>query len=79
MKKLTKGLGILLASSLVLGLAACGGGSDDKALSTEKITIGTTAGPHQQIAEEVQKISEKRRILKSKSKHLMIIIHQIQL
>ncbi|EGP9993524.1 metal ABC transporter substrate-binding protein, partial [Listeria monocytogenes] len=31
MKKLTKGLGILLASSLVLGLAACGGGSDDKA------------------------------------------------
>lgn len=36
MKKLTKGLGILLASSLVLGLAACGGGSDDKALSTEK-------------------------------------------
>ncbi|MBC8922978.1 metal ABC transporter substrate-binding protein, partial [Escherichia coli] len=48
-----------LASSLVLGLAACGGGSDDKALSTEKITIGTTAGPHQQIAEEVQKLAKK--------------------
>ncbi|EAD0588166.1 MetQ/NlpA family ABC transporter substrate-binding protein [Listeria monocytogenes] len=59
MRKLTKGLGILLASSLVLGLAACGGGSDDKALSTEKITIGTTAGPHQQIAEEVQKLAKK--------------------
>lgn len=59
MKKLTKGLGILLASSLILGLAACGGGSDDKALSTKEITIGTTAGPHQQIAEEVQKLAKK--------------------
>lgn len=44
MRKLIKGLGILFVLSFVLGLVVCGGGSDDKVLSIEKIIIGIIVG-----------------------------------
>ncbi|EUJ47797.1 ABC transporter substrate-binding protein [Listeria fleischmannii FSL S10-1203] len=60
MKKRTKGIFVSIIGASLLALTACGGGSSEK-LSTEKITIGVTGGPHQQIAEEVKKLAKKRR------------------
>nr|WP_304219480.1 MetQ/NlpA family ABC transporter substrate-binding protein [Fredinandcohnia onubensis] len=63
----------LLASLLVLVisvLAACGGNSsssskDEKAeglYSDEKLVIGVTAGPHEQILEKVKELAEKENL-----------------
>ncbi|OIK11950.1 MetQ/NlpA family ABC transporter substrate-binding protein [Bacillus sp. MUM 13] len=58
MKKSAKLLSISLAIILSLALTACGGTSS-KELSTKKITVGVTGGPHQQIMEQVAKLAEK--------------------
>ncbi|EMG27414.1 ABC transporter substrate-binding protein [Listeria fleischmannii 1991] len=58
MKKRTKGIFISIIGASLLALTACGGGSSEK-LSTEKITLGVTGGPHQQIAQEVKKLAKK--------------------
>lgn len=58
MKKTAKVLGVTLASALLIVTVACGK-EEAKTLSTEKITIGVTGGPHQQINEEVKKLAEK--------------------
>ena len=61
-------LGLLLSFILLIGvLAACGGsndaGSDNaeadggEALSEEKLTIGTTAGPHEEVMEKVVELA----------------------
>ena len=56
----------LLASVLVLVisvLAACGSkGSEEKAeglLSDDKLVVGVTAGPHEEIVEKVKELGEK--------------------
>ncbi|MBC1921570.1 MetQ/NlpA family ABC transporter substrate-binding protein [Listeria grayi] len=58
MKKSFKAILLVIAGAALLALAACGGNKDD-ALSTKKISIGVTGGPHQQIAEEVKKLAKK--------------------
>lgn len=60
----------LLACSLFLGLsvlAACGGNSDDSAenetkglLSDGKLTVGVTAGEHEEIMEQVKELAAKQ-------------------
>jgi D-methionine transport system substrate-binding protein len=57
----------LLASLFVLvlgALAACGskdksGGSEENLLSDDKLVVGVTAGPHEQIVEKVKELAEK--------------------
>lgn len=57
--KLLKSLGLI---ALLLGtgitLAGCGNDSS-KELSTKKITVGVTSGPHEQIMEQVKKMAAK--------------------
>jgi len=48
--------GLVLATSVTL--AACGN-SSSKQLNTKKITIGVTAGPHEQILDQVKKLAAK--------------------
>lgn len=49
---------ITLAAGLLL--AGCGaGGSNNEALSEDKVTVGVTSGPHQEIMEEVAKQAKK--------------------
>lgn len=57
MKKVTKLLAIGLSLALIFVLGACGNSS--KELSTKKITVGVTGGPHQQIMEKVAKLAKK--------------------
>ncbi|MCF3942696.1 MetQ/NlpA family ABC transporter substrate-binding protein [Oceanobacillus alkalisoli] len=58
MKKIL--LTAILASVFVL-FAACGGGSDDEAaeglLEDGKLTVGVTAGPHEEILEKVKELA----------------------
>lgn len=57
--RLAKLLGVsLLVLGTGLSLAACGNKSS-KELSTKKITVGVTAGPHEQIMEQVKKLAAK--------------------
>jgi len=58
-KSLLKLLGIsLLVLATGATLSACGN-SSSKPLSTKKITVGVTAGPHEQIMEQVKKMAAK--------------------
>jgi D-methionine transport system substrate-binding protein len=57
MKKL---MGLTLFSAMLILLAACGGGaSEGEALSEEKIVVGVTSGPHEQIVEKVQELAKE--------------------
>ncbi|MEG0259288.1 MAG: MetQ/NlpA family ABC transporter substrate-binding protein [Lysinibacillus sp.] len=54
-------LGLLLSSVILAGaLAACGGEDTKKELSEEKLVIGVTPGPHEQILEVVEKVAAKK-------------------
>ena len=59
-----KKIGLLLSGVLLTGaLAACGdssaSGGETKALNTDKLVVGVTAGPHEQIVEAAAKVAEK--------------------
>ncbi|MBB6453750.1 D-methionine transport system substrate-binding protein [Salirhabdus euzebyi] len=55
-----KKLGILLASILLLAvITACGADEETQALSEDKLKIGVTAGPHEEIMEKVKEIAAK--------------------
>lgn len=57
MKKFLSLLGLITILTI---LAACGGGSDEgEALSEEELTVGVTAGPHEQILEKVAELAEE--------------------
>lgn len=59
MKRVFKSILLVIAGAALLALTACGGSSDKNALSTKKITIGVTGGPHQQLIEQVKKLAKK--------------------
>ncbi|WP_167628872.1 MetQ/NlpA family ABC transporter substrate-binding protein [Listeria valentina] len=62
MKKWTKrSLTGILAGVALFSLAACGGEKEEVRL-TDKVTLGVTGGPHQQIAEEAKKLAKKEDI-----------------
>lgn len=51
---------IILSSILLTGfLAGCGSDGASGTLSEEKLLIGVTAGPHEQIVEKVKEVAEK--------------------
>lgn len=57
-----KKFGLLLSSVLLTGaLAACGddSSSGDKALDENKLLVGVTAGPHEQIVEKAKEVAAK--------------------
>ncbi|WP_419962014.1 MetQ/NlpA family ABC transporter substrate-binding protein [Psychrobacillus sp. BM2] len=57
-----KKIGFLLSTVLLTGaLVACGDGasSPGKAINEDKIVVGVTAGPHEQIVEEAAKVAAK--------------------
>lgn len=59
-----KKIGLLLSGVLLTGaLAACGdssaSGGETKALNTDKLVVGVTAGPHEQIVEAAAKVAAK--------------------
>lgn len=56
MKKL---LTFLVLSLLVITLAACGGNSEGGELSEDELTVGVTAGPHEEILEKVAELAEE--------------------
>ncbi|WP_010631835.1 MetQ/NlpA family ABC transporter substrate-binding protein [Sporolactobacillus vineae] len=58
MKRFAKALSALLVLSLVFALSACGSSSSGE-LSTKEVTVGVTAGPHQQVMEEVARLAKK--------------------
>lgn len=47
----------LLAIGLILFLAACGGSSEGEALSEDKLVVGVTAGPHEEIFELIKELA----------------------
>ncbi|HLS35525.1 MAG TPA: MetQ/NlpA family ABC transporter substrate-binding protein [Bacillota bacterium] len=50
---------IILAIGLIVSLlAACGGNDDGEALSEDKLVVGVTAGPHEEIFEVIQELAE---------------------
>lgn len=57
MKKL---LTLLTLSLLVAVLAACGGTSQGQELAEDELTIGVTAGPHEQIMEKVAEVAAEQ-------------------
>ncbi len=59
--KMKKSFALLAALlSLVLVLAACGNDKEkSEALSTKKLVIGVTGGPHEQVMEKVAEIAKK--------------------
>jgi D-methionine transport system substrate-binding protein len=57
MKKI---VGLLLSALVIIILTACGSNdSNGEALSEEKLVVGVTAGPHEQILEKVKEVAEK--------------------
>ncbi|WP_067839676.1 MetQ/NlpA family ABC transporter substrate-binding protein [Amphibacillus sediminis] len=54
MKKI---LGLIFVTATLLALVACGNGTGE-ALPEDEITIGVTAGPHEQIIEKVAELAE---------------------
>ncbi|SDB83088.1 D-methionine transport system substrate-binding protein [Pelagirhabdus alkalitolerans] len=57
-----KSIQILGVSFLLLVLAACGAGDGD-ALSEEELSIGVTAGPHEEVMEKVAELAEEQEDL----------------
>ncbi|MDQ0255117.1 D-methionine transport system substrate-binding protein [Evansella vedderi] len=55
-----KVLSLLVVSLLLVVLAACGGGNESGALSEERISVGVTAGPHEQIMEKVAELAAEQ-------------------
>jgi ABC-type metal ion transport system, periplasmic component/surface antigen len=58
LKRIVKAFSVLLVLSLVFALSACGSSSSG-ALNTKEVTVGVTAGPHQQVMEEVARLAKK--------------------
>ena len=58
-----KKLGFLLSIILLIGIvSACGKNSSDgdgQAITENKLTVGVTAGPHEQIVEVVKEVAAK--------------------
>ncbi|WP_226037829.1 MetQ/NlpA family ABC transporter substrate-binding protein [Aquibacillus saliphilus] len=54
MKKI---LGLLSAVLLLTIITACGGDEETQALSEDKLKIGVTAGPHEEIMEKVKEVA----------------------
>lgn len=53
-----KKLGIILSSIILVSiLAACGSGASGNALNEDKIVVGVTAGPHEQIVEVASEVA----------------------
>ncbi|WP_028987368.1 MetQ/NlpA family ABC transporter substrate-binding protein [Thermicanus aegyptius] len=54
-----KGLIVILLTSILAILAGCGSQTSGKALSPDKLLVGVTAGPHEQIMEKVKEVAAK--------------------
>lgn len=48
---------LALTTLLLVVLTACGGGSDDNALSEDKLVVGVTGGPHEEVFEIVKELA----------------------